>query len=163
MKNLTMIAAIGKNHELGKNNDLIWHIKEDMKFFKNATTNHHIVMGRNTFDSLPKVLPNRTSIVLTRQDIIFPEGVIRCPSLDEFLSLAENIDDDIFVIGGESIYRALYDYATMIYLTEIDAVCPDATVFFPEIIEDEWDTQIIDDYSNEELPYVRKLYKRKNI
>lgn len=74
MSKLIIIAAIGKNNELGKDNDLIWTSKEDMKFFRETTTGHTIVMGRNTFDSLPKVLPNRTHIVLTGQDIVLPEG-----------------------------------------------------------------------------------------
>ena len=73
---LKMIAAVGKNNELGKNNDLIWPIKEDLKFFKNVTTGHTVIMGANTFFSLPKVLPNRTNIVLSQDDIAVPEGVI---------------------------------------------------------------------------------------
>ena len=72
---LKMIAAVGKNNELGKNNDLIWPIKEDLKFFKNVTTGHTVIMGANTFFSLPKVLPNRTNIVLSQDDITVPEGV----------------------------------------------------------------------------------------
>ncbi|MBQ9012259.1 MAG: dihydrofolate reductase [Bacilli bacterium] len=88
MKKLIIIAAIGKNNELGKNNDLIWHIKGDMKFFKENTINHHVVMGKNTFLSLPGMLKDRVHLVLNDDDYKFPDDVIVIRSIEEFYEKA---------------------------------------------------------------------------
>lgn len=159
---LIIIAAIGKNNELGKDNDLIWRSKEDMKFFRETTIGHTIVMGRNTFESLPKVLPNRTHIVLTGQDIALPEGVIKCGSIEEFMALANTIEDDIYIIGGAMVYTELMSQASKMYLTEFDASCPSASVYFPEILETEWESEVIGEDKDNEPPYLRKVYTRKN-
>lgn len=159
---IIIIAAIGKNNELGKDNNLIWTSKEDMKFFRETTTGHTIVMGRNTFDSLPKVLPNRTSVVLTGQDIPLPEGVIKCSSIEEVLSLASTIEDDIYVIGGAMVYKELMPYVDEMYLTEFDASCPDASVYFPEIDETEWESKVTGTYLESKPPYLRRTYTRKS-
>lgn len=107
MKNLSIIAAIGKNNELGKNNSLIWKTKEDMNFFRNKTINHHIIMGRKTFESLPHILPNRTNIVITKSDICLPEGVIKYSDIDLLLRYLEKLDDQVFIIGGAEIFSIL--------------------------------------------------------
>lgn len=159
--NLIIIAAIGKNRELGKNNDLIWKTKEDMQFFKEKTTGHHIVMGRNTFESLPRILPNRTHIVLTRSNILLPKEVICVNSIEEFLNYIKELDDDIYVIGGAQIYKELIDYSNIMYLTEFDEVCNEADVYFPEFDNQLWNQDIIDNYSNNEPKYLRKIYTRK--
>ena len=131
MKKLIVIAAIGKNNELGKDNDLIWHIKGDMNFFKENTINHHVVMGKNTFLSLPGMLKNRVHLVLNDDDYKFPEGVIVLRNIEEFYEKAKMIDDDIYVIGGASIYKQFIDKADELILTEIDDECLDADVYFP--------------------------------
>ena len=133
MKKLIVIAAIGKNNELGKDNDLIWHIKGDMNFFKENTINHHVVMGKNTFLSLPGMLKNRVHLVLNDDDYKFPEGVIVLRNIEEFYEKAKMIDDDIYVIGGASIYKQFIDKADELILTEIDDECLDADVYFPSI------------------------------
>jgi dihydrofolate reductase len=103
---ITIIAAIAKNNALGKDNDLIWHLPEDLKRFKKLTSGHHILMGRNTFESIGKPLPNRTSVIITRNKHYYKDGCLIAHSLEEALELASK-DEEIFIIGGAQIY----DYA----------------------------------------------------
>lgn len=163
MNKLIMIAAVGKNGELGKNNDLIWHIKEDMKFFKEHTINHYILMGKNTFLSLPNLLKNRTHIVLTRSDYKFPEEVIVLKSIDEFENLRKKIDDDIYIIGGAKVYSEFIDEADMIYLTEIDSKCEDADSFFPKIKYEDYDREVLKEDSENGISFKHVLYKKKGL
>lgn len=125
----SIIAAIGKNNALGKDNDLIFHIKEDMDFFRKTTTGHKVVMGSKTWDSLPAKLKNRENIVISRQNI--PEADKTVNNLEDYI--AKNIDtqEEIFIIGGGSIYAQFLPYAKHLYLTEVDSE-PEADVFFPE-------------------------------
>ena len=95
MKNITMIAAIGKNRELGKNNDLIWHLKEDMKFFKDQTMGKPIVMGRKTFESLPKLLPGRKHIILTKQKLDVPEEVLLFHNKEDVLDYIKSYQEEV--------------------------------------------------------------------
>src|SRR5210317_2606160 len=102
---ITIIAATGENNELGKDNDLVWHLPDDFKRFKQLPTGHHMIMGRKTFESFPKPLPNRTHIVITRQqNYKVPEGVIVVQTLEDALDAAKN-DKQPFVIGGGEIYK----------------------------------------------------------
>ena len=158
---LKMIAAVGKNNELGKDNDLIWPIKEDLKFFKNVTTGHTVVMGANTFFSLPKVLPNRTNIVLSQDDITVPEGVILYHDLNKFLEDYKNKDEIVFVIGGGTIYRLFIDKVNEIYLTEIDEECNDATVYFPKFNKNLYYKEILSENKENDINYKHVLYRRK--
>ena len=104
MKNITMIASVGKNLELGKNNDLIWHFKEDMKFFKENTMGKPIVMGMNTLNSLPKLLPGRTHIVLTtKNNISLDEQIVVVHTIDELLNYIKKYGKEVTLIGGASI------------------------------------------------------------
>lgn len=96
----SIIAAIGRNNELGKNNGLIWSLPNDLKFFKEKTTGKTIIMGRKTFESLPRMLPNRKHIVLSSSDN-FPEGVESFDSLEELFQAYKNLEDEMFVIGGD--------------------------------------------------------------
>jgi len=100
---LTMIAAAAKNNALGKDNDLIWHISEDLKRFKRLTSGHAIIMGRKTFESMPKALPNRTNIILTKKKDYQPEGALVVNTVEEALTLVEE-DAQPFIIGGGEIY-----------------------------------------------------------
>lgn len=161
MKDLTMIAAIGKNKELGANNNLIWHIKEDMKFFKETTTGHPIVMGRKTFLSLPKLLSDRTHIVLTRSGASLHSDVLSLPSIEEFMNLAKNIDTDFYVIGGGTIYKEFLPFATKMILTEIDESCKEADTFFPAFDINDWNQEVIGEYQDEDIKYLRKVYTKK--
>lgn len=158
---LKMIAAVGKNNELGKDNNLIWLIKEDLKFFKNVTIGHTVIMGANTFYSLPKVLPNRTNIVLSQEKIDVPEEVILYNDVNEFLEDYKNKDEIVFVIGGGTIYRLFIDKVDEIYLTEIDAECNDATVYFPNFNKNEFNKEELSSHSENDLNYKHVLYRRK--
>ena len=97
---LTLIAAIGKNRELGKNNDMIWHLPQDLKFFRKQTSGHTIVMGRKTFESLPGMLPKRHHVVISRSCSDLGEGIEMCSSVEEFIKRYKDVDDEIYCIGG---------------------------------------------------------------
>lgn len=161
MKDLTMIAAIGKNKELGANNNLIWHIKEDMQFFKETTTGHPILMGRKTFLSLPKLLSDRTHIVLTRSGASLHSDILSLPSIEEFMNLAKNIDTDFYVIGGGTIYKEFLPFATKMILTEIDESCKEADTFFPDFDINDWNQEVIGEYQDKDIKYLRKVYTKK--
>ena len=161
MGKIIIIAAVGKNLELGKDNDLIWHIKGDMKFFKEHTINHHILMGKNTFISLPKMLTNRIHLVLSRNGDDLPSDVILLNSIEDFINYSKNIDDDIYVIGGASIYKQMIDLCDEMLLTEIDDICKDADVYFPSFKDKDWNKQIIEKHLDNNPPYSHTLYKKK--
>lgn len=158
---LKMIAAVGRNNELGKNNDLLWHLPEDLKFFKETTIGKTVVMGKSTFDSLPKVLPNRKNIVLAIGNFTFPEGVIVYDDANKFLSDYKDSNEEIFVIGGGTIYKLFIDKADEIYLTEIDAEDKEATVFFPEFDKEKYDREVISSHEQNDISYKHVLYRRK--
>lgn len=135
---LTAIVAIGSNGVIGKDNQLLWHLPNDLERFKNITSGHTIVMGRKTFLSLKRVLPNREHLVLTRQK----DFAINYPDVTFIHSVPELIDllktkDDIFVIGGEEIYKSLLSLCTKLYLTIVDCSLK-GDAYFPEINTDEW-------------------------
>ena len=133
---ITLIAAAAENNALGKDNDLVWHLPDDFKRFKRLTTGHHIIMGRKTFESFPKPLPNRTHLVITRQKDYNPEGVIVVHSLEDALAYAHD-DDNAYVIGGGEIYNMAIDTATHIELTRVHGKF-EADTYFPEIDESQW-------------------------
>lgn len=156
----TMIAAIGKNNELGKDNKLIWTIPNDMKFFKEKTTGHTIIMGRKTFESLPRMLPNRHHIVLSSSNN-FPIEVEHYNNINELLNNYKDSLEELFVIGGGSIYKAFINYSAKMYLTEIDEACNEADAFFPKFTEDDWQKEILDEDECNGISYKHVLYKRK--
>lgn len=132
---LSIIAAIGRNRELGRGNDLLWKIPDDLKRFKKLTEGHPIIMGRKTYESLPRrPLPGRTNIVITRDPKWTSEGALTAESLDEALGMAAFAEggEETFVIGGAQIYELALPHADRLYLTLIDAEAKDADVFFPE-------------------------------
>ena len=133
---LTMIAAAAKNDALGKDNDLIWHISEDLKRFKRLTSGHTIIMGRKTFESMPKALPNRTNIVLTNKKDYQPEGAIVVHTIEDALNLVKD-DTQPFIIGGGEIYRLFMPYCDRIELTRVHHNF-EADVFFPQIDLNQW-------------------------
>ncbi len=134
---ITIIAAAGLNNELGKGNDLVWHLPDDFKRFKKLTTGHHIIMGRKTFESFPKPLPNRIHLVITRNKNYNPEGVIVVHSMEEALEIAKN-DEQPFIIGGGEIYNIGMKFADKIELTRVKNTF-EADTFFPEIPSEEWE------------------------
>ena len=138
---ISIIAAVGKNNELGKNNDLIWHFKEDMEFFKQTTLGATVIMGRKTFESLPFALPKRKNVVISTNHDFSPKGAVKVGSIKEALDITKG--EKVFIIGGASIYKAFLDYADKIYLTEIDDVCEEADTFFPDFDKSKYKKEII--------------------
>jgi dihydrofolate reductase len=140
---ISMIVAHGPNREIGLHNKLLWHIKEDLRFFKKQTTGKIILMGRKTFESIGKPLPNRTNVILTRDTNFQPEGVFvihDSEMLFDFVLSRENEDTDLEVVicGGEEIYKIYLPYVQKLYRTLVDYQ-GDADAFFPEILEGEWE------------------------
>ena len=158
----SIIAAVGKNNELGKNNDLIWHLKEDLKFFKQMTTNKTIIMGSNTFYSLPHMLPNRHHVVLSSKDN-FPSEVEVYHSINELLEKYKDNPEELFVIGGARVYSEFLDLSDKLYLTEINDTCDNADVFFPEFDRSLYEVEEISSIENETPTYKHVLYKRKPV
>lgn len=127
------IIAISKNYAIGKDGKLPWHYPADLKFFKHTTTGHTIVMGRNTWDSIGRPLPNRLNIVLTRRSDIEQTADIRVVrARDEVLNLARETDDDIFIIGGAGTYKTFENEIDKWYVTEVPIVVEDADTFMPQ-------------------------------
>lgn len=138
MHKLALIAAIAKNNAIGFENKLIYWLPNDLKRFKELTTGHTIIMGSNTFRSLPKgALPNRRNIVLSRKESEFP-GCETFSSLEEALANC-NGTELVYVIGGEMLYRAALPLADILCLTEIDDMPENADAFFPEFAKNEWE------------------------
>ncbi|MDI9517985.1 MAG: dihydrofolate reductase, partial [Bacillota bacterium] len=115
--NISIIAAIGKNRELGIDNKLIWDIPSDLKFFRKTTSGHTVLMGRKTYQSIGRPLPNRRNIVITRDKNLKIDGV---EIYNDIKTALKNINEDLFIIGGENIYSQFIDKANKLYLTEIE-------------------------------------------
>lgn len=146
MYKLALIAAIARNNAIGFENKLIYWLPNDLKRFKELTTGHTIIMGSNTFRSLPKgALPNRRNIVLSRKENAFP-GAETFKSLEEALANCNN-EEIVYIIGGETLYRAAMPYADILCLTEINDTPENADAFFPEFKRFEW--EIIQDERHE--------------
>lgn len=159
---VSMIAAVGKNGELGKNNGLIWRLKGDLPFFKRVTMGRPVIMGRKTFQSLPAPLPGRQNIVVTRDPSFSAAGVLIASSPGQALSLCGDAEE-VFVIGGGQIYRAFLSLADRLYLTEADAGDPGADAWFPRFSRDAFIREELDRGPTDTVPYVHVLYHRKGI
>lgn len=158
---LTEIAAIGKNRELGKDNQLIWHFPQDLKFFKEQTKGHTIVMGRKTFESLPGMLPKRHHIVISKSGAKFPEEVEEFSSIDAFVDAYQTKQEEIFVIGGATIYKQMLNLCHRLILTEIDQSY-DADVFFPEFDKTLYHKKILNDITENGVHYQHVEYRLKS-
>ncbi len=134
---LSIIVAIAENYAIGKDNELLWHLSADLKRFKQITTGHSIIMGRKTFDSIGKPLPNRHSIVISRNKAFNPEGVTVVQSIEEALQIAPK-EQEVFVIGGGTIYEKTLAKANRIYLTTVHQDF-EADTFFPKLNRKEWE------------------------
>ncbi|NPA38063.1 MAG: dihydrofolate reductase [Chlorobi bacterium] len=138
--NISIIVAVDKNNGIGRNGDQLAYISGDLKRFKALTTGHTIVMGRKTFEALPKgALPNRRNVVITRKKDFHPEGCDVYHSVEDVLKTLGN-DDEVFIIGGGEIYKAFLPYTQKIYLTVIEHEFEGVDTFFPEINDSEWET-----------------------
>ena len=136
-KRLSIAVAVGENFAIGKDNKLLWHMPADLKFFKQTTSGHTVVMGRKTLDSVGKPLPNRRNIVITRDKDLKIEGAEVVNSLDDALSITQNEEKPVFIIGGAEIYRQALPKTETLYLTIIHHNF-EADTFFPEFDRNEW-------------------------
>jgi len=134
---------MSQNRVIGSENQIPWYLQEDFRFFKRTTLNHHIIMGRKTFQSIGKPLPKRTNIVVTRNPFFIASGVITANSLENALSIAaENGETEAFIIGGGTIYEQSLPFLDNIYLTEVETEMSGDT-FFPKLDFDEWQSSEI--------------------
>ncbi|MEO9967727.1 MAG: dihydrofolate reductase [Reichenbachiella sp.] len=134
---IALIAAMSKNRVIGINNDLPWHLPDDMKYFMETTKGHVVIMGRKNYDSLPKKfkpLPNRTNLILTRQHGYKIDGCTVFNDIDQAYDFAQSLgEQELFVIGGGQIYEMAMERADVIFLTEINAEIENGEVFFPKM------------------------------
>ena len=147
MTKISIVVAIAQNHAIGKNNQLLWHLPKDLKHFKEITSGHTVIMGRKTYDSVGKPLPNRRNIVVTRQEIII-EGCEVVNSLPDALKLAEGTNE-VFIVGGAEIYKQAMPLTDRIYLTIVHENF-DGDTYFPEIKEDIWEETARQDHQPDE-------------
>lgn len=157
---ISIIAAIGKNRELGKHNELIWRISPDLKRVKELTMGHPLIMGRKTYESIGRPLPGRTMIVITRAQMCI-EGCLVVDSLEKALAAAGAIDDtEIFIFGGASVYAEALPFTDRLYLTSIEATDSEADTFFPDFGEF---TEVVFEEAHPENdpPFVWRTLERK--
>jgi dihydrofolate reductase len=150
MNTITIIAAIANNNALGKDNDLIWYLPADLKRFKKVTSGHHILMGRNTFESIGKPLPNRTTVIITRNKAYKAEGCIVVDSIEKAIEVAKE-DAKIFIIGGAEIYKQTItsNLVDQLDITKVHHEF-DADVYFPEIDSAIWKEVSREDFEADE-------------
>lgn len=160
---ISIICALAENRAIGNNNDLLYHLRADLQRFKALTTGHTVIMGRRTFESLPKgALPNRRNIVLTSNT------ELQWPNTETFSTLeaalaACTADEEVFIIGGASVYRAAFPIADRLCLTHVHATPDEADVFFPEFDDSEWRCTFSEDHAADERndqPFTFADYER---
>ena len=156
---ISIIAAIGKNRELGRGNDLIWHIKEDLKNFKNLTMGKYIVMGKNTYESLPKHLEGRKYIVLSSSLSEIENGLL-FNDFNKLLEFIKDVDEEVMIIGGASIYKLFLPFADKLYLTEIDSE-EKADVYFPDFNKEDYECNVVSTNEVDGLKYSFVIYERR--
>ena len=159
--NIYIVVAIATNNAIGKDNKLLWHLPKDLKHFKEITTGHTVIMGRKTYDSVGKPLPNRRNIVITRQDIVI-DGCEVINSLQAAIALS-NGQEDLYIIGGAEIYRLAMHITNYIYLTIVHQAF-EADTFFPEIDPAKWQELEREDHEADEknpIPYSFITLKRR--
>jgi len=137
MNKISIAVAVGENFAIGKNNQLLWHMPADLKFFKQTTTGHTVIMGRKTFDSVGRPLPNRRNIVITRDTQLKINGVEVVNSLPEALEITKEEEKPVFIVGGAEIYKQALPLTHTLYLTTIHHQF-EADTFFPTINRSEW-------------------------
>jgi dihydrofolate reductase len=151
---ISIIAAIGKNNEIGKSNALLWDLPADMKHFREITKGHTVIMGQKTFESIGQPLPNRRNIVLTKDKLFNGENIEIVYSIEELFDLLEKTeskDSECFIIGGGQIYRLFLDKADNLYITHVNGFFPDADTLFPVIAIDKWEKIKSEKYQTDEL------------
>lgn len=160
---ITLVVATSQNRAIGKDNQLLWHLPEDLKHFKRITSGHAVIMGRKTFESIGKPLPNRRNIIVTRQADYQVAGAETASSLAQAFKLCEN-DKEVFILGGAEIYKQSLPHADRIYLTLVEAEM-EADTFFPPINDQEWGQKVLGTFEQDERhPFAFRflLLERRN-
>ena len=159
---ISIIVAASENNVIGKDNDLIWHLPNDLKFFKKMTSGHTIIMGRKTFESVGRPLPKRTNIIITRDTDFNPEGCVVVHSLEDALAEAAKTDKNPFIVGGEQIYRLALPLTDVVYLTRVHHEF-DGDRYFPELGKEWNEVENIPHSVDEKHSYAFtfKTYKRR--
>jgi len=150
---INIIVAIGENNEIGANNDLLWHLGDDLKNFKKLTKGKVVIMGQKTYESLPiKPLPNRTNIIITDDPDIQYDNCVMAYDIKDSIEKANywSDDNDIFVIGGGSIYKQFINLVDNLYITKVHSIFKNADRFFPKINENKWKIVFIENYKKDE-------------
>ena len=144
--NYSMIVAVSENNVIGKNGTMLWHLKTDLQRFKELTTNHCVIMGRNCLESIGKPLPNRTNVVVSSNTDLEIPGCIVKPSLQYAADYANSrYDSTPFIIGGGTLYRQAINLVNVLYLTRVHTIIEDGDVFFPELDMSKWDIEHTED------------------
>lgn len=163
---ISAIVAISNNRVIGSDNDIPWYLPADLKYFKKTTLNHHIIMGRKTFQSIGRPLPKRTNVVLTRDLFFIATNCLVAHSIDHALNLAaDNGEEEAFIIGGGQIYELAMPMIDRLYLTEVDIDIPEdqSVVKFPELPAEEWKEVSSEAHAPDEkneYGYVFKVFER---
>jgi len=162
---ISVIVAISENNAIGKNGKVPWHLPNDLKFFKQTTLGSHIIMGRKTFDSIGKALPGRTNVVVTHQRNLKIKGCEVVNSLDAALAISRLANlNEIFIIGGASIYETMLPDAERLYITRVHTKIDDADTFFPQYDKRMWIESKCDPFLPDErhsFAYDIKVYERR--
>ena len=159
--NISLIVALAKNNVIGLNNTLPWHLPEDLKHFRSLTTGHHIIMGRKTYESLGRLLPDRTTVIVTRNNDYQVDGALIAHSLDAAIALCQN-DEEVFVIGGAELYQVGIKLANKLYITEIELDVP-GDAYFPAYDVAEWQESSREAHTSAQgllfsyITYIRKI------
>ena len=146
---VSIIVAMSANRGIGRNNDLMWHLPEDMKFFKDKTFGHPVIMGRKNYESIPekfRPFKNRLNIVISSQaNYNAPDCILVQNLSDALIAAKQNEENEVFVIGGGQVYREAIELGVVdrMYITEVDAVFSDAEVFFPAFLENQWEKKTL--------------------
>lgn len=147
---ISMIVATGQNNEIGRNNELMWHLPEDFRWFVKQTKHKTIVMGRNTMDSLGKPLKNRRNIVLSSRNTDIIEGFEHWTDLESVIATFQGQEEELMIIGGAQLYRYAMDFADRLYITRVEAVFDDADTFFPDLDAVKWELTFSESHEKDE-------------
>jgi dihydrofolate reductase len=150
MMQISIVVATALDGAIGKDNQLLWHLPKDLQYFKKLTSGHHILMGRKTFDSIGRPLPNRTNIIVSRSRASFPEGCVVVPDIHEGIAFAEEQgESELFIIGGGQVYRSAMHLADTVYHTRVHSCFPDADTYF-EVPSTGWEIVSEEQYPADE-------------
>lgn len=164
---LSLIVAKSINDVIGIDNQLPWHLPADLKYFKHLTTGHTIIMGRKTFESIGRPLPNRKNVVITRDKKFNAEGIHVKNSIDEaieFANIESDSNEEVFIIGGDTIYQQTLELADKLYITQVNTIIENGTSFFPKIDSETWKSVSSESHLKDEknqFDYSFEIYEKK--